>query len=198
MLTVASLVLFVAQSAAGIARPPLPYVDHGACPFECCTYRDWTAETRLDAYKQHEGPGRREVVFAVNRGERVTAMTGVVVTTGAAEVRITKPTTLEVHSRRFPKAPPEKVALSPGDRVFLLTPQGEGWMSGWTDDRLLESFDASRFAHAAACSSSPRCTGTIESEAKREWWVKIRNARGQIGWVLMPRGPNFSNPDACG
>jgi hypothetical protein len=189
---------FATQITAATAAPPLPYVDRGACPFECCTYRDWTAETRLDAYGHYEPAGRREVAFAVKPGERVTAMTGVVITTSAAQVRITKPTTLEVYSKRFPKSAPEKVALSRGDRVDLFTPQGEGWMSGWTRGRLLESFDAANFADARSCSRNPRCTGIIEKHAKREWWVKVRNARGQIGWILMGAGLNFSNTDACG
>jgi hypothetical protein len=191
------LLLFVVQAAV-TAAPPLPYVDQGACPFECCTYRDWTAETRLDAYKHYEAPGRREITFGVKPGERVTAMTGVVITASATQVRITKPTTLEVYSKRFPKSAPEKVALSRGDRVDLFTPQGEGWMSGWTQGRLLESFDAANFADARFCSRNPRCTGIIEKQAKREWWVKVRNAQGQIGWILMGPAPNFSGADACG
>ncbi len=24
--------------------PPLPYENHGACPFECCTFRTWSVE----------------------------------------------------------------------------------------------------------------------------------------------------------
>ena len=29
--------------------PPMPYIDQGACPFECCTYRDWVAEAGFQA-----------------------------------------------------------------------------------------------------------------------------------------------------
>src|SRR6476661_2097404 len=24
--------------------PPMPYIDKGACPFECCTYRQWSVK----------------------------------------------------------------------------------------------------------------------------------------------------------
>ena len=198
MLWLISLLALRIQSVVS-GGPPLPYVDNGACPFECCTYRDWTAEVRLTAYKQYESRGRRELAFTLKTGERVTAMTGVVITASAARVRIIKPVTLEVHSRRFPKAPVERISLSPGDRVYLLTPLGEGWMSGWADGRLLESFDAADFADTNFCSRNPRCSGVVENEANREWWIKVRNSRGQIGWVLMPRkGPAFGNTDACG
>jgi hypothetical protein len=23
------------------SKPPQPFIDRGACPFECCTYRSW-------------------------------------------------------------------------------------------------------------------------------------------------------------
>jgi hypothetical protein len=192
------LLLQIARSGA-MTAPPLPYVDQGACPFECCVYRDWTAEKQFTAVKHHDAPGNKERSFIVKRGERVTAMSGIVITTAAGVVRVTKPVTLEVYSKRFPKAPVEKLALAPDARLYLLTPQGEGWMSGWADGRLLESFDAASFADASVCEKSSRCDGIVQKQAAREWWVKVRNSRGQFGWILMPRSyPTFSGTDACG
>ncbi len=61
-----------------LSEPPLPFEDHGACPFECCTYRGWTVETttELRAARSLQAP----VVFSVKPGENVVGLNGVVVT----------------------------------------------------------------------------------------------------------------------
>ena len=81
-------------------------MDSGACPFECCTYRDWTAETTLTAYESHDPRSRGRVVFTLAPGERVTALTGIVRTTVAGEVLMTASTTVDVHSYNSPSVPP--------------------------------------------------------------------------------------------
>ena len=44
-LTVVSLIFLagLSRAAENTEQPKLPYYDWGACPFECCTYQDWTA-----------------------------------------------------------------------------------------------------------------------------------------------------------
>ncbi len=201
LLAILGLILAAAQPPAA---PPVPYVDEGACPFECCTYRDWIAEAPFQAvaYWKPDGAGRRKPVFKIAKGERVTAMSGVVVTTRAGEARITRDAVLEVYSTRFPQAPREKVTLASGDRVFLLTTQGEGYMSGWYKGRLLESFDTAEIGPADGCAKRKGgCIGILESRPESVWWVKVRNRQGAIGWVEIPKGfstPSFGRMDACG
>ena len=41
--------LMTAVSASGEEGVhPSVYVDEGACPFECCTYREWRVEEKTD------------------------------------------------------------------------------------------------------------------------------------------------------
>lgn len=63
----------------------LPYLDAGACPFECCTYRQWIAnkDTVLSKNMSDNSP----VAFRIKKGGKVTGLTGVVITTKAGQVR---------------------------------------------------------------------------------------------------------------
>ena len=170
------------------AAPPMPYIAEGACPFECCTYRDWTATAPVTAYDywrwQSVSPGSpHKVVFTVAKNEVVTALTGVVVTLRPGRVEITGAVKAQSFSHRFPKMPPEDVHLAPGDVLYLLTYLGEGAYTAWFKGRLLEEIDATGIA------------GDIEKPVT-QWWVRIRNRRGQIGWTNQPG--DFANKDACG
>ena len=188
MRLLAAAVVLAIQAAGSSGGPPLPYVDEGACPFECCTYREWTAETKLTAYESHDPKSRGRVVFTLAPGERVTALTGIVRTTVAGEVKVTARTRVD-----------ETLTFEPGDRVFLLAPVGEGFMNGWYRGRVLEEFDATMFGRPEDCAKWQKCTGTIERRPEIDWWVRVRNTKGQSGWVLMPRDkPAFNGPDACG
>jgi hypothetical protein len=46
--------LFLSSAATSAlfaqAKAPAVYVDKGACPFECCTYRAWRTEKNTVAY----------------------------------------------------------------------------------------------------------------------------------------------------
>jgi hypothetical protein len=53
--------------------PPSPYIDKGACPFECCTYRDWIANEEIALMDQ---PNGKKVVARIRKGEQVHAITG--------------------------------------------------------------------------------------------------------------------------
>jgi hypothetical protein len=68
-----ALSLLVA-SVAFADEHPVFYVDKGACPFECCTYRDWGTEktTKLYAEPKTSSP----VTGAVEKGTTVKAKTG--------------------------------------------------------------------------------------------------------------------------
>jgi hypothetical protein len=194
-----AVVLALAQAPAG-EEPPMPYLDFGACPFECCTYRDWIARAPAQAFDSHgQVPSSQQPAFRIAKGETVTGMSGVVITTTAGVVRITKPLTLDVDSERFPRSR-EQVAVRPGDRLYLLTAKGEGFMSGWFKGRVLESFDATTFAAAGDCQKRKQgCDGVIERQPVSEWWSRVRNSAGKIGWVLIPRRAlSFDKMDACG
>jgi hypothetical protein len=112
------------------------------------------------------------VVFSVTVHEKVTALTGLVATTSAGIVR-------------FPRgAEIGDLKLKDGDEAYLLTYQGEGHYRIW--------FKGHSYAEAPSiCSENNRasdCIGSLVKQAEHTWWARIRNAKGQIGWVAMADG----------
>src|SRR4051812_39714537 len=80
---------FVVQEAdkpIPMAKPKLPFVQKDVCPFECCTYRDWTAKQHTTLYSTWKRSGRK-TIGSVGKGENVRATTGVVVTYGPGRYR---------------------------------------------------------------------------------------------------------------
>lgn len=152
------------------SRPPMPFLDKGACPFECCTYRDWTVD-RATTIRSAMSDGS-SIAFRLRKGERVKGMTGVVITSQPGQVRVLKQTKIG----RF--------NAKPGDILYLLTYQGEGFHKVWFRGRTSseETYDTALFRPI--------------SEPKAVWWVKVRNSRGKIGWSREPE--NFGNKDQCG
>jgi hypothetical protein len=71
------------------AGPPMPYEDVGACPGECCTYREWTSTARVSVYAERSPSA--PVAFVLAPRESVRALTGVVITTRPGVARVTKP-----------------------------------------------------------------------------------------------------------
>src|ERR1039457_702107 len=62
--------------ASDVDRPPKTFVDVGACPFECCTYKQWVVR---DAVQLLDQPNGRRVVGVLRKGEAVTGLTGEVI-----------------------------------------------------------------------------------------------------------------------
>jgi len=93
--------------------PPKVYVSKGACPFECCTYRNWTARLSLSLLDQ---PGGR-FIARIGDGEQVLAMTG------------------EVHAKplrfRVTRDGSYDDGVPTGSIVYLLHPVGEGFWLVW-------------------------------------------------------------------
>ena len=163
----------------------MPFVDEGACPFEGCVYRDWRATKPVAVYESWDWRAPVRQVFSVEPGETVTAMTGVVVTTSAGRAVIRRPMSGIAHSKYFPYQRPASIPLNPGDIVYLLTNQGEGFQTAWFR-QMLFTLDRSRFSGPTPdtpCKRDNTCTGEVIQHPISAWWVKLRNARGQIGWT---------------
>jgi hypothetical protein len=162
--------------------PPLPFEDHGACPYELCTYGAWTARETIAVRS-----GRRRgspVTFRLARGEKVTAVTGVVVTLRAGRVQYRSPHEM--------KSASGVVRVEPGQTLYLLTYQGEGFTKAWFDGRLYDELDGSDFFNAVCDDDPNRCVGTVVEKPQREWWVQLRTAAGRVGWTDEP--DKFTRP----
>lgn len=163
--------LLVFSSAFAQDHPTI-YVDRGACPFECCKYRDWVTEklTRLYA----EPRDGSSFIGVSEQGMRVVAETG------------------EVQTR------PGKLIVRRGDSVFkqgdilwVYTYLGEGFFKVWYRGEFIEQ-ELGIDIH----NPRPDDWSYFEILPESVWWVKLRTPLGIAGWSREP--DNFSNKDACG
>ena len=156
----------------------LPFRDVGACPFECCTYREWTANNPTVLLKNMSD--NSPAVFKVKKGETVQAVDGMVITTKAGIGRAVSDTNLQFDD--WKKNTTRNVSIKKGERVLILTPIGEGFYKVWYKGLILQ----------AGMDTSPFKT---LSEPKSVWWVKIKNRKGQVGWTKLTE--NFDDKDSC-
>jgi hypothetical protein len=163
------------------AKPPARYVDRGACPFECCTYRAWKTEKATVAYATPDKRSKRVGTFLL--GSDVVGLTGVVRTVPGKFV------ILKTHRK-----------YKPGDVLWVYTPLGEGFYKVWFKGRMFEEaldYMSGPFEQThPRCEETPNCWGQLKKQMRVEWWVKIKSASGWVGWT--DQTGNFSNMDACG
>src|SRR4030095_4573951 len=99
------LLLLLTVLVAPQTKPPAVYVDKGACPFECCTYRRWKTDKTTVAYATPDKKSKTVGKFVA--GSNVNAITGEVRTVPGKYVVIKK------HKK-----------YKPGDVLWVYTPLG--------------------------------------------------------------------------
>ena len=164
----------------------------GACPFECCIYRDWVAEAPVVVRAEP----RRDatVVGTLPAGARFDADTGFVRITGAQLVVVTQPVEAWRHRPgRRDGGRPDTIAV--GDTLLVLEHLGEGHVMMTHGDDLVS---AEQF-WAAADGWTPHGgpSGTVIGEHAAEWWARVRTAAGDTGWIDA-YASELGNVDACG
>lgn len=168
------LLLFLGSTQSN-AQPKLPYFDWGAGPCEYCLYGDWTATKDTRLYKRRSESSN--VVFAVKPQEKLTAITGVVITTKAGEGKALKNTFLRRYNKRTDTY--SDVKIKRNERFYFLNYQGENIYAVWFKGQILE---ADLYNQHLLKLNDPKFV----------WWVKIKNGKGQIGWTREIR--NFEGP----
>jgi hypothetical protein len=164
---------------SGQAGPRTPYEDVGACPFEGCVYREWIARRATPVYRERDRSS--SILSQLARGDRVQAITGIVITTRPGVVRFTQAW------RGF---------AQPGDLLYFLTFQGEGHIKAWFEGKVIESLDASDFLNGL-CGTVPNgCPALVLQQPTRVWWIQVKTPSGQVGWTDRPQ--DFANKDALG
>ena len=163
------------------ATPPSPFIDTGACPFECCKYREWVAKKDIQLKDKVDG---QIVVGKIISGEKVKALTGEVHTIPNVVE------TLRDHGK-FKK----------GDLFYLLTYQGEGLYKVWFKDSIgseeILFLEFTKQYDFKNCDPSKLdCWGKIKNP-KREstWWVKLEKSDGKTGWTSQSK--EFLGQDSC-
>jgi hypothetical protein len=137
------------------------YEDVGACPFECCTYGQWTVETNATLLDRSNGT---RVIATLSKGDVVFGLNGEVIST---------PVPVKA-DRDVPET-----AIKKGDIFYVLHYDGEGYWKVW----LRGKFER---VHQSVINVR---------EPKSEWWVKVRDSHGNVGWSLSHG--NFGHQDAC-
>jgi hypothetical protein len=102
-----------ADNASGKDVPPKRYEDIGACPFECCSYRDWTVRESVQLLDR---PNGQHVVGSLRKGEVVHGMTGEI---------ISEPISVKAN-RDVPET-----HIKVGDTFYVLHYDGEGYWKVW-------------------------------------------------------------------
>jgi len=181
----AALLNLLLQTNARSAPPPLPYYTHHVtCWCEKCDGQDqaghWTAARELSAYRKQGVASLR--FFSVSPGEQITVLDGVVIVDRDDLIRVLKPmTALDVPGE-----------FEPGDAIWRVQIMAEGGAVIWHNGRMVETV----LDGLEDCQERrPACSGIIEQKGIRQWWIKVRNVRGQIGWVRADW--NFAD-DSCG
>lgn len=178
----------LACAARAQSRPPRNYEDRGACPFECCTYRDWGVRADTVFYKTRST--KSGVAFHAKKGESVRGLTGVVITIEPGRAVATGDMKLGGNGSR-------EVKVDKGAMLYLLHYQGEGFYKIWYRGRIYEDQPESDAEHAARppnVSSLPYIR--LLREPNAVWWVRVRDRRGRTGWSMQTR--HFGDMDACG
>jgi len=159
---------------------PAVYSERGACPFECCTYREWWARQPVIVYTR---PNRASLrIHTVKKGEHVRALTGFV-RSRARQFLVTRD-----HER-----------YRRGDTLWVYTYHGEGFFLVWHDGKMYEEdLGFSPYGGTAGTRGEigNEMWGHLATEHSSEWWVKLRLRDGRIGWTN--HGDYFDNTDACG
>lgn len=185
IMIILSTSLAVAQD--GSDKPTLPYYDWGACPFECCTYTEWTAKRDLNIFKRRSE--KSPVSFRVKKGQSVRGLTGVVITTEYGLTKIIKP--IQIGYTHDSKSP--ELSLQPGEVVYTLHYQGEANDLFWYKGKV---YSDQISVPENAWGTPPNSQALqIVSRAKYEWWAVIQDKDGNIGWTKETDA--FAYIDAC-
>lgn len=180
--------------AAWLARiDPSVLTRWGACPFECCVYREWVAEGPVVV--RAEPTTDAAVVVTLPPGTRFDADTGFVRITGAQLVVATRPVEAWRHEvgRRDGGRPD---TIPAGDTLLVLEHLGEGHVMLTHGDDLVS---AEQF-WPSPDGWTPYDGGrgqVVAGQHDAEWWARVRTADGTTGWIDAYRS-ELGNVDACG
>jgi len=181
------LLLLVPAIAISQDKPRAPFYSWGACPFECCIYREWQAEEPVVAYARRDLGS--PVTFRVQKGEWVEAVNGVVITHAIGVSKVLKP--VELGYGKNGNKP--LLSLKAGDLLYPLHYLGEGsYLFGY------QGFVYSDQVSGSSVNAVLLPDRSIEVlvPPKYVWWAKIRSKQGILGWTNTPN--RFGNTDRCG
>jgi hypothetical protein len=169
------------------APPPLPVFEWNQCPFEGCTYRQWKAEGHVVLYSTWKKSRRQ--IGELAAGDKVVAVTGVVITYQPGVVRI---------DRDAPSGLADVEDYKRGDTILTYSYHGEGELTAWYKGHFYDSFflpDTNDLLHDGCPATG--CPATYVDHGEKEWWAKVKLRSGRTAWVWMDHA-TFDGVDALG
>jgi hypothetical protein len=164
-------------------RPTAPLRIDGACPFECCTYGEWTTTEETTLYEEPDSASSRWTVPAgtpLDAGSGFVILTEIGVAVAGDSVRL------------YTEDGDPRLATA-GDTLFLLDDVGEGFRRVWHAGSVLQTDAVSGFVPEGDAPAAE-----VLTEPRREWWVRARAPDGRTGWLWMDRTARMEGADACG
>jgi hypothetical protein len=161
-------------------------ISEGACPFECCAYREWSVLADTPLFEEPKDGSR--VVGNALKGTKVQGLTGVVMVTEPGKIEV-----LRSHTGESGKT------YEPGEIVWVYTELGEGFFKVWHNGEMYEEdafFMYQDKGGWARCVDEGTCWGKRISFPNAVWWVQVKTSDGITGWSLSHQ--NFGDMDACG
>jgi len=148
--------------------PPPIFVDHGACPFQCCKYREWQTTNPV---KLVEKPESKKVIVTIPADRKVRGLTGEV---------ISEPLPVKVNAA----LPQAQIAV--GETVYFLHWKGEGHGAFWRHGKIID----------LDVTGSLRALHPYDwADNRKDWWVKVKFG-DKTGWTKDAE--NFEGTDDCG
>lgn len=163
--------LLMAVSALAEPLPELPVRYEGACPFECCIYREWTAMDSIRVFREERDTS--DVVFVLAPGEAFEAVTGNEYLLKYGLAIVTHPIN-EVWGDEID-------ALAPGDTIWLLSRGSEGIVPAWHGGH--EFVAQHEWWVNALGWGKGEDVSRLVNWPETEWWVFVRCRNGQSGWI---------------
>jgi len=166
------------------AGPPIPFDEEGACPFQCCTYREWSVDwdTDLRADRHDDAP----VAFHAALNDTVQALTGVVTTTKVGRASASRQVTVGA----------SHIVVPQGTTIYLLRNVGGGDWKIWVNGAIDQQYIPSQGYCTGDKVSSDECAIKVLEQSEIVWWAKVQGPRGDIGWTREI--DHFGNIDSCG
>ncbi|WP_061941962.1 hypothetical protein [Collimonas pratensis] len=177
-LLVLTVLLLSNTLAVAQNTPPPNYESWGVCPFECCTYREWTADGEIAVHQDRNE--KSAVVFQLRSGQPVDGVNGVVVAEKPGVIIVDR----AIRDGYIKGSDQPQLSLSAGDVVYVVSPLGEGSYLFWYEGKIYQSGN-----------NLAGMPGVDGRAAKMTWWKQVRNKSGKSGWTASDK---FKNVDACG
>jgi hypothetical protein len=144
-------------------RPDLPFFDWNACPFEGCKYGPWTAKKPVMVYDTWKHS--RKVAAKLAEGDKVVAITGVVITYQPGIIRM---------DRDQPQD-----GLKQGDLIYTYAYRGEAAWDWWVNNVHHDGHIMPYPKQLDGKGCQRDCAATELQTGKKEWWAKIKLKSGK-------------------